>query len=148
MNVVLPHESGDGGDIYDGPPICLLHRGNDRSHTQKNAFGVDVHLLIPGIRIQFIRMTAADPSIVDKNIDPALPGHGRRDHIFPIRLAGHIQFLKSRRSAALTNSTNKLRAFIYQQICDHDRGALPSENFGGGCSHARGATSYNCYFVL
>ena len=127
MHEALAGEAGDRRDIHDRSAAGFLHFGNHRTHAEEHAARVDVHLLVPSGRVEDVRVAAADAGIVDQHVDPAPRRHRFDNKGVPVGLAGHVEFLKSRRAAVRLDRTRELGALSLKDIRQHDFGALGRE---------------------
>ena len=140
VDEVLAHEARDRRDVDDGTPAGLLHGGNAVLHPQEDSLGVDVHQRVPGRRAHGVRIVgAADPGVVDQDVQLVEGVHRGPDGRAPVRLAGHVQAHEARLPARLADGGRHLTPFRLQHVGNDDLRPLPGEHPGLGLPHATGA---------
>ena len=80
VDELLSRQSGDRRDINDQTVTGLLHSRDYGTHAQKDTTCIDVHLFVPGVCIEHVRMTAGHAGIVDQDINTAKRGQRFRNN--------------------------------------------------------------------
>src|SRR5262249_8532430 len=83
---------------------------------------------------------AADPGVIDQDVELAPGGDCRLDRRLPLRLAGHVELAEHRRAVRPGNLGDDVVALLFQHVGDADLGALAREDPRHAGAHARGGT--------
>src|SRR5215469_3770160 len=138
VDAALPGDTGDRRDIDDRATANLAHLGDRVLHPEKRAARVDVHDLVPGLGVvEVLDRAAADPGIVDQDVELAEFLDRGLDDIPPVGFVGDVEMLEARRAVGRDNLGDDLLALVVELVGDRDLGAFARENARGARPHAR-----------
>ena len=138
MDAALPGDARDRRDVDDRAAARLAHCRDRVFHPEKRAGRVDPHDAFPGGGVeQILDRAAADPGIVDEDVELAIGGQRRGDRGLPFRFARHVEMLVHRGAVRLRDLRGDFLALIVEHVSNDDLGAFAREDPRHAGAHPR-----------
>src|SRR5262245_28353910 len=129
VHAILAHEARDRRDVHDGSAAGFAHGGHRVLHAQEHALGVHAHQGVPGRRAGDVGIeSAADPRVVDQQIELPERGHGGLHRILPVRFAGDVEFHEPRLAAGRGDLLDHLARLELEHVGHDDPRSLPRKD--------------------
>jgi hypothetical protein len=137
MDVVLAGDAGNRRDVDDRAAARRLHDRDRKLHSQEDTARIDRHQLIPGRGVEeILDGTAAEPGIVDQNVELVELGECGVDRRLPFRLARYVETAEDRRTVRLGDVGDDRPALLLQNVGDDHLGAFAGEDARHAGTHA------------